>query len=89
MQLTFDYRPGEDLPFSAHRRLREAGPVVWCETLNGWLVSSYEDARAVLGDVVRFTSAGIRPDIDRYRSVADTRSPFSPSGENSTFDRTG
>lgn len=58
MQLDFDYRPDEDLPFSAHRRLREAGPVVWCETLNGWLVSSYEDVRAVLGDVVRFTSAG-------------------------------
>ncbi len=58
MQLDFDYRPGQDLPFSAHRRLREAGPVVWCETLNGWLVSSYEDVRAVLGDVVRFTSAG-------------------------------
>jgi len=58
MQLDFDYRPGEDLPFSAHRRMREAGPVVWCETLNGWLVSSYEDVRAVLGDVVRFTSAG-------------------------------
>jgi len=58
MQLDFDYRPGEDLPFSAHRRLREAGPVVWCETLNGWLVSSYEGVRTVLGDIVRFTSAG-------------------------------
>lgn len=58
MQLDFDYREGEDLPFAALARLREAGPVVWCENLNGWLVNSAECVRAVLGDVGRFTSAG-------------------------------
>ena len=58
MQFDFDYHANEDLPFSAHRRLHEAGPVVWCETLNGWLVSSYDAVREVLGDVSRFTSAG-------------------------------
>jgi len=58
MQLDFDYRPGEDLPYSALARLREAGPVVWSDNLNGWLVSSYAGVREVLGDVSRFTSAG-------------------------------
>ncbi len=58
MQFDFDYRPGEDLPLSAHQRLREAGPVLWCDSLNGWLVSSYEGVRSVLGDITQFTSAG-------------------------------
>lgn len=58
MQLDFDYRPGEDLPAAAFVRLREAGPVVWSENLGGWLVSSYQGVRQVLGDVTRFTSAG-------------------------------
>lgn len=58
MELDFDLRPGEGLPHSAHRRLREAGPVVWSETLGGWLVSSYEGVRAVLSDVSQFTSQG-------------------------------
>jgi cytochrome P450 len=58
MQLEFDYREGEDLPFAALVRLREAGPVVWSENLQGWLVNSAACVRAVLGDVNRFTSAG-------------------------------
>jgi cytochrome P450 len=58
MQFDFDIRPGEDLPLAAHRRLREAGPVVWADNLSGWLVSSYDDVRQVLGDVAHFTSEG-------------------------------
>jgi cytochrome P450 len=58
MDLDFTLRPDEGLPFSAHRRLREAGPVVWGETLGGWLVSSYDGVRTVLSDVAQFTSAG-------------------------------
>ena len=58
MQLEFDYREGEDLPYAALARLREAGPVVWSENLQGWLVNSAAEVRAVLGDVNRFTSAG-------------------------------
>jgi cytochrome P450 len=54
----FDYRPNEGLPFAAHRRLHEAGPVVWSDSLNGWMVSSYDGVRAVLSDLDRFTSAG-------------------------------
>jgi cytochrome P450 len=54
----FDYRPNEGLPLAAHRRLREAGPVVWSDSLNGWLVSSYEAVRTVLSDLAHFTSAG-------------------------------
>jgi cytochrome P450 len=58
VDLDFALRPDEGLPLSAHRRLREAGPVVWGETLGGWLVSSYEGVHTVLSDVARFTSAG-------------------------------
>lgn len=58
MELDFVLRPDEGLPFSAHRRLREAGPVAWSENLGGWLVSSYEGVREALSDVARFTSAG-------------------------------
>jgi cytochrome P450 len=58
MQLDFDYRPGEDLPYATLASLREAGPVVWSENLQAWLVTSYACVRQVLGDVTRFTSAG-------------------------------
>ena len=58
MELDFVLRPGENLPVSAHERMRAAGPVVWSETLNGWVVSSYETVKGVLSDLSRFTSAG-------------------------------
>ena len=48
MEMDFVLRSGENLPISAHERMRAAGPVVWSETLNGWLVSSYEAVREVL-----------------------------------------
>jgi cytochrome P450 len=58
VKFDFELRPNEGLPYSAHRRLREAGPVVWSETLAGWLVSSYEGVRTALSDLTQFTSAG-------------------------------
>jgi cytochrome P450 len=58
MDLDFILREGEDLPVSAIRRLREAGPVVWSGSLSGWLVSGHAEVRAVLGDVSRFVMAG-------------------------------
>jgi len=58
VDLDFVLRPGEDLPASAYRRLRAAGPVVWSEPLKAWLVTSYESVRTMLGDVSRFTMAG-------------------------------
>ena len=58
MDLDFDFRPGEGLPASAQARLHAAGPVVWSDNLGGWLVTSYEGVRDVLGDLTRFTSAG-------------------------------
>ena len=58
MDLDFTFRPNEDLPAAAHRKLREAGPVVWSEALGGWLVSSYEAVRTVLSDVRHFTMEG-------------------------------
>ncbi|MCB2073396.1 MAG: cytochrome P450 [Novosphingobium sp.] len=58
MDLDFDLRLDQGLPQSAFDRLREAGPVVWSEPLGGWMVSSYQAVRSVLGDVNRFTMAG-------------------------------
>jgi cytochrome P450 len=58
MHFDFEYSPGKALPLTAHRRLRETAPVVWSETLGGWLLSSYDGVRTVLTDLARFTSAG-------------------------------
>lgn len=58
MEMDFVLRLGENLPLSAHERMRAAGPVVWSETLNGWVVSSYESVKGVLSDLSRFTSVG-------------------------------
>jgi cytochrome P450 len=58
MEIDFALAPGDGLPLDLYRRLREAGPVVWSETLNGWAVSGYAAVREVFGDVVRFTMAG-------------------------------
>jgi cytochrome P450 len=58
MDIDFAFRLNEGLPLTAHRRIREAGPVVWSDTLGGWVVSSYEGVRAVLSDVVHFTMKG-------------------------------
>lgn len=58
MDLDFELRPDQGLPNSAFDRLHEAGPVVWSEPLGGWMVSSYQAVRTVLGDVKRFTMSG-------------------------------
>ena len=58
MHLDFDYKPDAGLPFAAHRRLREAGTIVWSEALSGWMICSYEGVRMVLADLTRFTSQG-------------------------------
>lgn len=58
MHLDFTYRPGEGLPASAFDRVRAHGPIAWCETLQGWVVSSYEPAKTVLAETARFTSEG-------------------------------
>jgi hypothetical protein len=63
MHLDFDFRPNEGLPSSVYRRLRKAGPVVFCESLGGWLISSYQCARAALSDMSAFTSEGT-PNVD-------------------------
>jgi cytochrome P450 len=54
----FAFHPGEDLPASLFRGLHAAGPVVWSEAMQGWVVSSYDAVRTVLSDVSRFTSVG-------------------------------
>ncbi|MCB2077547.1 MAG: cytochrome P450 [Novosphingobium sp.] len=58
MDIDFAFRPDAGLPESAFAKLRQAGPVVWSDALNGWLVSSFDDAKTVLGDVKRFTMQG-------------------------------
>ncbi len=58
MEMDFALRPGEGLPLSAHARMRAAGPVVWSDTLQGWVVSSYDAVKTALSDMARFTSEG-------------------------------
>lgn len=58
MDFDFALRSAQDLPASLFRKLHAAGPVVWSEAMQGWVVSSYDAVRKVLSDVSRFTSAG-------------------------------
>ncbi len=44
-------------PYEHYRRLREAGPVVWLERYNAWVVVRYDAVRAVLRDWKTFSSA--------------------------------
>ena len=45
-------------PSSEHERVRAAGPVVWSDALNGWLISSYDDVKTVLSDANAFANEG-------------------------------
>lgn len=40
------------------RQLGEDGPVIWNDSLNGWMVTSYQDVRTVFSDMAHFTSEG-------------------------------
>jgi cytochrome P450 len=44
-------------PYEHYRRLREAGPAVWLERHNVWVVARYDSVRAVLRDWKTFSSA--------------------------------
>jgi cytochrome P450 len=58
MHVDFVFRPDEGLPASVHEGVRSAGPVVWSDSLGGWVVSSYDGVKTVLGETGRFTSEG-------------------------------
>ncbi len=44
-------------PYEHYRRLREAGPAVWLERHNAWVVVRYDSVRTVLRDWRTFSSA--------------------------------
>ncbi len=44
-------------PYEHYRRLREAGPAVWLERHNAWVVARYDSVRTVLRDWRTFSSA--------------------------------
>jgi len=44
-------------PYEHYRRLRDAGPVVWLERHNAWVVARYDAVRAVLRNWATFSSA--------------------------------
>lgn len=58
LDIDLTYRPGADLPVSELERIRAAGRIVWSDALAGWLVSSYEDVKTVLGSPQKFTLEG-------------------------------
>ncbi|MFJ9565084.1 cytochrome P450 [Streptomyces fuscichromogenes] len=43
-------------PYPAYARLRSEAPVWWCEEQSAWLVSRYEDVRAVLLDAQTYSN---------------------------------
>lgn len=45
-------------PYALYARLRDEHPVFWSAQLDCWVISRYEDVRAVLDDVDCFSSAG-------------------------------
>ncbi|HEV2654348.1 MAG TPA: hypothetical protein VGT82_05295, partial [Ktedonobacteraceae bacterium] len=44
-------------PYEHYRRLRDAGPAVWLERHNAWVVARYDSVRAVLKNWATFSSA--------------------------------
>ncbi len=44
-------------PYEHYQRLREAGPAVWLERYNAWVVARYDSVRTVLRDWRTFSSA--------------------------------
>ena len=44
-------------PYEYYRRLRDAGPAVWLERHNAWVVARYDAVRAVLRNWATFSSA--------------------------------
>ncbi len=44
-------------PYEHYRRLRDAGPVVWLERHNAWVVARYDAVRTVLRNWATFSSA--------------------------------
>ncbi len=44
-------------PYEHYRRLRDAGPAVWLERHNAWVITRYDAVRAVLRDWKTFSSA--------------------------------
>jgi cytochrome P450 len=47
-----------DNPYPIYRELRETAPVYWSDALRMWLITRYEDVRAVYRDHERFSSVG-------------------------------
>lgn len=45
-------------PWSRLEPVSAAGPVVWCDALDGWLVSSYDGVKKVLSDAGAFSNEG-------------------------------
>ncbi|MFL5953290.1 MAG: cytochrome P450 [Gaiellaceae bacterium] len=52
-----DLRELSSAPYDVYRQLREEAPVLWSDSQNAWLVSRYDDVKAVLEDKERFSSA--------------------------------
>lgn len=50
-------------PIPSLRRLQEHAPVYWCEALRGWVITRYDDAKAVLRND-DFSADRIRPFYD-------------------------
>lgn len=66
MQIEFDpTRPGVMAdPYPIYRRLRAEDPVHWCEALNGWVLTRYDDVRMAQRDA-RFSADRARPFADQ------------------------
>jgi cytochrome P450 len=53
-------------PYPALEQIRAAGPVVYNETLDRWMVTSYPDVARVLGDVKRFAQGAAEAFVDFF-----------------------
>ena len=63
-------------PYPIYRVLRDAPTATWCELLDGWLITRFDDVRTVLREHSIFSSD------DRYATRPRMRPKDSPSGRN-------
>ena len=81
--LTFLDPDVQECPFPAYDLIREQAPVFYDRQARTWVVTRYEDVRAILMDTVRFSSAGTielaRQRVDPARAAA-ARAIFEAEG---------
>ena len=78
--MSLEYRPDDPAfvadPFPLYRRLRDEDPAHWSPRLKAWVLTRYEDVKAVCLDET-MSSDRLRPFFAKLKTISTTRFSFS------------